>query len=121
MSRAPCPGGSRRFPRPTKRSDMIALKHVLVATDFGEAAGDALAYGCALARAMRGILHVAHVFEGVADRGIGVAYFENPRDVQHEIEESVRRRIDALLTDGDRRDLDGRAVLLESSDPAAAI
>jgi universal stress protein A len=100
---------------------MIALQHILVATDFGEAAGDALIYGRELARALGATLHVAHVYEGVADRGIGVAYFENPGDVQHEIEESARRRIDALLTDGDRRDLAGRPVLLESSDPATAI
>jgi universal stress protein A len=100
---------------------MIALRHILVATDFGEPAYAAFVYGRELARAMGATLHIAHVFEGVADRGIGVAYFENPADVQREIEESARRRIEALLTDEDRRELAARPVLLESNDPAAAI
>ena len=78
-------------------------------------------YGRELARATHAALIVAHVFEGVEARGIGVAYFENPSDVQHDIEVVLSRRIEALFTEEDRRDLMTRAVVLESSDPADAI
>lgn len=40
---------------------MIALKQILVATDFSETAASALRYGCALAEAFKAELHVLHV------------------------------------------------------------
>lgn len=42
---------------------MIALKHILVATDFGEASEAALAYGRELARAFAAVLEVVHVID----------------------------------------------------------
>lgn len=100
---------------------MIALQNILIATDFGEPAGAALAYGRKLARTFGGTLQVLHVFEGVSTRGIGVAYFGNPPDVQRHFEESARKRIEAFLTEEDRRDLGARAVVLDSNETALAI
>jgi len=42
---------------------MILLKNILVATDFGPAAGAALTYGRALARTFGARLHLVHVME----------------------------------------------------------
>src|SRR5262249_46792840 len=95
---------------PSTRPIMIALKNILVATDFGEASGAALTCGRELARAFGGTLRVLHVFEGVSTRGIGVAYFRDTRDVQDHLAESVRTRVAALLTDEDRRDLGATAI-----------
>ena len=44
---------------------MIALKSILVATDFGEASDAALAYGREMARAFGATLHVLHVADDV--------------------------------------------------------
>jgi len=92
---------------------MIALKTILVATDFGEAADAALAYGRALARMFGGTLHLLHVAENQFLRPMAA----NP----HDVEEATRRRLNALLADCDRRGL-GADVTLEISDaPAEAI
>src|SRR5688500_14491033 len=56
---------------------MIALKHILVATDFGDAAANALAYGRELARRFDAKLHVLHVVDDLAARmvtGTGLLY-----------------------------------------------
>jgi nucleotide-binding universal stress UspA family protein len=42
---------------------MIALKNILVGTDFGEAADMALSYGRELARAFGARLHLVHVVQ----------------------------------------------------------
>ena len=42
---------------------MIALKKILISTDFSEASSAAVKYGCALAEAFRASLHVLHVIE----------------------------------------------------------
>ena len=47
---------------------MIALKNVLVATDFGEPAAVALAYGRDLARTFNARLHVVHFVDDVIAR-----------------------------------------------------
>ena len=44
---------------------MIAMKNILVATDFGEAADSALTYGRELAQRFDATLHVLHVAENV--------------------------------------------------------
>jgi nucleotide-binding universal stress UspA family protein len=42
---------------------MIALKHILVPTDFGETSGAAVRYGVAFARAFNATLHLLHAPE----------------------------------------------------------
>jgi nucleotide-binding universal stress UspA family protein len=47
---------------------MITLKHILVATDFGDASSTALNYGRELARRFGATLHVLHVVDDLAAR-----------------------------------------------------
>jgi nucleotide-binding universal stress UspA family protein len=82
---------------------MIDLTHILVPTDFGDAANAALAYGRELARAFGAQLDVLHVADSVMGRAYGVDGFVTAcPELQHEIEESARRQLDALVGDGDR-------------------
>ena len=53
---------------------MIAIKNILVATDFGDASGTALRYGRALASQFSARLHLLHVTENLhlaASNGYG--------------------------------------------------
>ena len=65
---------------------MIALKKVLVATDFSEAADAALAYGRALARTFGATLHVLHVADDMYMRLGGDAYAAVLPDLQEDVE-----------------------------------
>jgi nucleotide-binding universal stress UspA family protein len=67
-------------------SDMIALKEILVATDFGPASDNALRYGQALAREFDGRLHVFHATPNVFDTSMdGYGYASIPPYVQEDI------------------------------------
>jgi nucleotide-binding universal stress UspA family protein len=101
---------------------MFTLKDVLVATDFGEAAETALNYGRELARRFGSKLHLIHVVDDLDARLSFVPGL--PIDIgrlQVELETELRRQLEALLTEEDRRDLRAEAVLLASAMPASAI
>jgi nucleotide-binding universal stress UspA family protein len=101
---------------------MIALKRVLVATDFGEAAEVALNYGRELARTFGATLEVLHVCDNAVAHGLGGdGLVGDYSPVQHEMENAARTELDALLTDEDRAVLRAKAVLVSSSKPAQAI
>jgi universal stress protein A len=79
---------------------MIALKRILVATDFSEPADVAVNYGRDLARAYDGTLHVIHVIEDMLafygpDVGFALA------DVERNIEAAVQRDLDATISTQD--------------------
>jgi nucleotide-binding universal stress UspA family protein len=99
---------------------MVILKNVLVATDFGEPAAKALAYGQDLSRQYSATLHVLHVADDVTARyATEIPMFT--ADEQSQLEQSARARVEALLTAEDRRQLNARAVVRSSLSPAAAI
>jgi nucleotide-binding universal stress UspA family protein len=101
---------------------MIALKRILVATDFGEAAGVALNYGREFARLFGAKLDVLHVCDDVIARGGGADGFTvDHSDLQRDLETGARKQLDALLGDEDRTMLKAVTVLLTSSSPALAI
>ncbi len=101
---------------------MIALKNVLVATDFGEASDAALTYGRVLARCFHAKLHVLYVCENVFTRGLGSdAYVAVFPDLQKDVEDTSRKQLEDLLTDDDKRSLLAEPVVLTSNMPAAAI
>jgi nucleotide-binding universal stress UspA family protein len=101
---------------------MIALKHILVATDFSEPSDAALAYGRALARTFGATLHVVHVVDNVPTLVYGAeAYAVSMPELQQEVENAARRQLADLLVDNDRPPLPARPVLLTSNAPAAAI
>jgi len=99
---------------------MIALKNILVATDFSEPSAVALDYGRNLARSYDATLHVVHVIEeSLALHGpeIGFAY----ADIQRNIEAAVRRDLDAALSADDRRTLNARTVITRAGNVSHAI
>ena len=99
----------------------MALKRVLVATDFGAASERALAYGRELARTFGAKLRVLHVVENVAARyATEVAFVDFP-DLQVKVEEAAQKRVNGLLTDDDRKTLEATAVIVTSNSPATAI
>jgi nucleotide-binding universal stress UspA family protein len=101
---------------------MIALKRILVATDFGEAADAALAYGRELARTFNAELQVVHVVENVLTRGFGAeGYVASYPELQQEIEDTADRQLTSLLSKEDRQRLFGKTVLLKSNAPAFTI
>ena len=83
---------------------MIALKNILVATDFSESAGVALSYGRDLARTFNARLHLVHLVEDVMMRYSPEVGFAVP-ELQKNLEASAQRDLAALITDDDRRTL----------------
>jgi nucleotide-binding universal stress UspA family protein len=100
---------------------MIALRNILVATDFGEAADAALTYGRELARTFGGTLHVLNVADDVYMRLGGDAYLSALTDLQRDMEASARRQLDELLIDNDPNPLPIRKLVVSSASPAACI
>lgn len=103
---------------------MIAIKNVLVATDFSPASETALMYGRALARTFEGTLHVIHVLDNLASRlAFGEAALAGiaPLDLQSEIERTGRRSLEAAIGDDDRQELHAVAVLRTNNSPAREI
>ncbi len=100
---------------------MIALKSILVATDFGEASGAALAYGRELARTFGATLHVLHVADDVYVRLGGDAYMAVLPELQRDLEVAAQKQLDELLIDNDPVPLPVKSAVLTSSATAAAI
>lgn len=100
---------------------MIALKNILVATDFSEAADAALVYGRALSRTFGGTLHVLHVADDVYVRLGGDPYMAVLPELQHDVEEAARKKLGELLTDNDPSPLPTKPVVVTASSTAQAI
>lgn len=83
---------------------MIVLKQILVATDFGESAAVALAYGRDLARTFNARLHVLHAVEDVMLRYSPEVGFASS-DLQKNIEAAATRDLAKLITEDDRQTL----------------
>src|SRR4051794_33198336 len=81
---------------------MVTLKNVLVATDFGDAADAALAYGRTLAKAFGGTLHVLHVADDVRLAAASAEmYVPIEPELQAQVDEAARTRLAALVIDSD--------------------
>jgi hypothetical protein len=90
-------------PNLARRCAKIALKRILVATDFGEAAEAVLNYGREFARLFGASLDVVHVCDDVFARGVGVDGFAfDYTGVQRDLEAAARRQLDGLLDNEDR-------------------
>ena len=101
---------------------MIAVKNILVATDFGEPADAALNYGRALARTFNATLHVLHVVGDISATAYGAeGYLVALPDLQREVEDAARKQLDDRLVDNDERPLPTRRELIVSNSPASAI
>jgi nucleotide-binding universal stress UspA family protein len=100
---------------------MITLKHILVATDFSEASEAALDYGRNFARTFGATLHVLHVIENVfvnVGTDFGLAEVASLRE---DLEAAARRKLETVVAEDDRRELNAKAVLLTSNSAALGI
>lgn len=85
---------------------MIALKHVLVPTDFSETSDVALKYGKAFAAAFGATLHVVHVIEEPYGQPWAVeAYGFSLAALQDEWIKEAKGRMEKILTDEERASL----------------
>jgi len=101
---------------------MVALKNILVATDFGPESDRAIRYGRELAHAFGGKLHLLHVAENLFARALdGYAYAGLSPEVQVDIERAGLKQTEDLLTDEDRTELNAVAVSVTSNSAPAAI
>ena len=101
---------------------MIVLKNILVATDFGEASEVAVTYARELARTFGSTLHVVHVIDDLGARIGGFPeYAASLGQLQVEEEDAARKRLEALVSDEDRRVLHAKTILLTSQWTAHAI
>jgi nucleotide-binding universal stress UspA family protein len=101
---------------------MITLKNILVATDFGEAADAALAYGRELASRVGATLHLLHVAENTYVTTFGAeTYAAMAPNLQRELEDAARARLDELVIDSDKSGPTTKPIVLTSSSPAFAI
>src|SRR3954471_24097188 len=102
---------------------MITLQKILVATDFSEPSTAALAYGRELARSFGAALTVLHVVDDTMARAYGIdggVLLADP-GLQLQLEANALTQVDALISDGDRRQLKAGGAVVSSMTPAAAI
>lgn len=94
---------------------MIALKRILVATDFSEASEAALKYGRALAEAFNASLDVLHVMEDPFIYAPTSEGYMPPPHFYEEMETATRDRLNKLLTGADREKLHAQLVSKQGS------
>jgi nucleotide-binding universal stress UspA family protein len=101
---------------------MIALKHVLVATDFSEASDAALEYGKQLARKFGAQLDVLHVAPDLLVTAVGLqGITADFGRLQTEAENAARGRLEELVSDEDRQQIPARTIVRTAAKPADAI
>ena len=101
---------------------MLTIKQILVPTDFGEPADAALTYGRELTGRFGATLHVLHVAENIYITTFGAeTYAAVAPDLQHELEEAARVRLNELVIDSDGSGPRTKAVVMTSASPAFAI
>lgn len=100
---------------------MIALRDVLVATDFGEVSDAALLYGRAIARKFGAKLHVLHIADAIFTQALGPETAMLVPTLQSDIEAAARVRLAALVVDSDGSGPPTTPVVLTASAPAFAI
>ena len=101
---------------------MIALKHILVATDFGDASKSALAYGRDLARTFGATLHVATVVDNLMARSMVVStYTGDLEGVQEQMEADAEVQLRSLISDDDRARFAVKLHRITDISPATAL
>jgi nucleotide-binding universal stress UspA family protein len=101
---------------------MVSLKRILIATDFGEAAEAALAYGRELARTFGATIDVLTVADNVLAHSFATeGFIASYPELQREVDEAAKKSLAALVTDEDRRELGARPIVVTATSPALAI
>jgi nucleotide-binding universal stress UspA family protein len=89
---------------------VIALKTILVPTDFSEPSANALRYARAFAENFNAALHLLHVLEVPVFTG-----WEAPPLVLEDLEQGARNQLERLLTAEERQQFRAQLVLLNGS------
>ena len=101
---------------------MIALKNILVATDFSESAQVALQYGVELAKRFDARLHLLHVVDDVAAHPYTTVEAQPDwGPIQMELENQARANLDAALPEPDRSACHAQLEIAVSANPGWAI
>jgi len=99
---------------------MVAVRNILVAMDFSEPSGVALAYGRDLARNYNARLHVIHVVDDLLTRYSSEIAFAAP-SVQADLENAGRRDLEARLNREDHTQLNVVTVVTTAVNIAEAV
>ncbi|HVC20230.1 MAG TPA: universal stress protein [Vicinamibacterales bacterium] len=81
---------------------MIALKRILVPTDFSPTSEIAVKYARALAEAFGASLHLLHVLESPLLQNVASEVYVPPPDFYEEWERAVRERLDRVVPAAER-------------------
>jgi nucleotide-binding universal stress UspA family protein len=101
---------------------MMTLRSILVATDFSEPSDAALTYGRELASRFDATLHVLHIAENIYITTFGAeTYAAMAPDLQTDVEQRARVRLERLLIDRDKIGPRTTPVVMTSGSPAFAI
>ena len=85
---------------------MLAIKTILVPTDFSEASETAVKYAKALAEAFGSSLHLVHVMEDLlAHAWAAEVYVASMPSLREEIEKEATARLGVMVTDEERQRL----------------
>lgn len=88
---------------------MIAIKKILVPTDFSEAADTACAYATVLAEALHARLHVLHVVEDPVVHGWAAeGYIPDLAGMREQLLANARDSLERFFPEGDRQRLGGQ-------------
>ena len=92
---------------------MLAIKTILVPTDFSEASETAVKYAKALAEAFGSSLHLVHVLEDLlAHAWAAEVYVASMPSLREEIEKEATARLGAMATDEERQRLNVTTALV---------
>jgi nucleotide-binding universal stress UspA family protein len=92
---------------------MLAIKTILVPTDFSEASETAVKYAKALAEAFGSSIHVVHVLEDLlAHAWAAEVYVASMPSLREEIEKEATARLGAMATDEERQRLNVTTALV---------
>lgn len=101
---------------------MLAVKNILVGTDFSETSQAALNYGRALAKAFDARLHVLHVVEPPFMGNFDLDGRMTPLpELQFALEDRERKQLEQLLSDDDRTSLGAVTAVRTLDTPAHAL
>jgi nucleotide-binding universal stress UspA family protein len=110
-------GGVIRLPFLRSREvPMLAIKAILIPTDFSEASETALKYAKALAEAFGSSLHIVHVMEDLlAHAWAAEVYVASMPSLRVEIEKEATERLGAMVTDEERQRLSITTAVIEGN------
>ena len=94
---------------------MIALKQIMVPTDFSAASESAVKYARALAEVFNASIHVVHVMEDPFLYAPASEAYIIPAGLPEELERNARNHLNKVIPEADREKLQAQLVLKKGS------